>query len=122
MVVERAGLSGPVAASPQLVSLPGSFGMRLSQRDLVLQKMADETTTAQVHPEKLTNALLDSAKDNGAVLQIGTVEGLRFDDSGAVQSKPPSWSCPLRYLPCGVIVQLVTRHLITMYTSCLSKS
>ena len=37
------------------------------------QKMADERTTAQVHPEKLTHALLDHAKENGAKEEIGTV-------------------------------------------------
>ena len=47
--------------------------------------MANESTTAQVHPEKLTHALLDSAKQKGTKLKIGTVEGLNFDQDGSVQ-------------------------------------
>ena len=52
--------------------------------------MADGSTTAQVHPEKLTNELLNHAKDKGTKVQIGTVEGLEFDAKGTVQGPPPS--------------------------------
>lgn len=47
--------------------------------------MADERTTAQVHPEKLTHALLDHAKENGAKVEIGTVQGLRLAENGSVE-------------------------------------
>lgn len=46
--------------------------------------MADEQTTAQVHPEKLTNALLEAAKEVGTELTIGTVQGLKSDADGRV--------------------------------------
>ena len=46
--------------------------------------MADESTTAQVHPEKLTHALLDEAKSAGAQLRIGTVQGINVDSEGLV--------------------------------------
>ena len=45
-----------------------------------LQKMADENTTAQVHPEKLTHALLNAAQQHGAKLKMGTVEGVSVAD------------------------------------------
>ena len=50
--------------------------------------MADESTTAQVHPEKLTQALLDDAKNAGAQLRIGTVQGINVDSEGRVTGAP----------------------------------
>ena len=51
---------------------------------LRLQRMADEETAAQVHPEKLTNALLNAAKEGGAQLSMGTAEGITSDNAGRV--------------------------------------
>ena len=47
--------------------------------------MGDESTTAQVHPELLTKALLAAAEQQGAKLRHGTVEGIRLDGKQAVQ-------------------------------------
>jgi len=44
--------------------------------------MAEKGTTAQVHPQKLTNALLDSALDRGARLLRGTVQGIAVSEDG----------------------------------------
>ena len=46
--------------------------------------MADESTTAQVHPEKLTNALIDAAIEAGARFSVGNVEGINVDSQGKV--------------------------------------
>lgn len=46
--------------------------------------MADGSTTAQVHPEKLTKALMAAAEERGAILRIGTVEGLCCSEEGRV--------------------------------------
>jgi len=35
-------------------------------------------TTAQVHPFKLTNALLEAAKEKGATVKKGKVNGIRL--------------------------------------------
>ena len=49
--------------------------------------MADGKTTAQVHPEKLTKALLDEAQNAGGELRIGTVQGLCSNNEGQVTGK-----------------------------------
>ncbi len=48
----------------------------------MLQEMAEEGTTAQVHPEKLTRAFLDSALSRGAKLVHGTVQGIALSQDG----------------------------------------
>ena len=45
-----------------------------------------QETTAQVHPRKITEALMSSAVSRGASLQIGTVIGLKFDQKDSVQA------------------------------------
>eukprot|EP00884_Botryococcus_braunii_P008046 jgi/Botrbrau1/17242/Bobra.0015s0004.2 len=47
-----------------------------------VRPMADESTTAQVHPGKLTRALMEAAEQKGARLLKATVTGLRLDPSG----------------------------------------
>lgn len=41
-----------------------------------------QATTAQVHPEKLTRALIGAAQSNGAKLHIGCVEGVELTGGG----------------------------------------
>ena len=57
--------------------------------------MANEETAAQVHPEKLTNALLNAAKEAGARLSLGTAEGISSDSEGRVTGCP-SLSFPMQ--------------------------
>lgn len=45
--------------------------------------MGDETTTAQVHPYYLTNALADEATTSGVKVTIATVNGIDMDEAGA---------------------------------------
>ncbi len=47
-----------------------------------MQEMAEEGTTAQVHPEKLTRALLSHAEAKGARLLRGTVQGVALSADG----------------------------------------
>lgn len=60
----------------------------------LLQRMADEETTAQVHPEKLTNALLEASKQAGSKLTIGTVEGITSSSDGRVTGGVTHFPCP----------------------------
>lgn len=46
---------------------------------LLLQRLGSPETTAQVHPHKLTHALLDASKARGAAVVKGTVQGLKVD-------------------------------------------
>ncbi|GLC75000.1 hypothetical protein PLESTF_001582200 [Pleodorina starrii] len=45
-----------------------------------MSEMGDPSNTAQVHPHKLTTALLESALTRGSRLLRGCVEGLRLED------------------------------------------
>ncbi len=47
--------------------------------------MANEETAAQVHPEKLTKALLNAAQKSGAQVSFGTAEGILSDSEGRVR-------------------------------------
>ena len=38
--------------------------------------MGDENNTAQVHPQKLSQALMDAAQERGAQLRIGEVQNI----------------------------------------------
>ena len=49
---------------------------------ICLQEMAEEGTTAQVHPEKLTRAFLNSALNRGATLVRGAVQGIALSADG----------------------------------------
>ena len=49
------------------------------------QEMGDESSTAQVHPELLTKALIAAAEAKGAQLRHGIVEGIELDSNKAVQ-------------------------------------
>lgn len=42
----------------------------------VLQPMGDESSTAQVHPQKLSQALVEAAQEKGAQLRIGEVQNI----------------------------------------------
>ncbi len=42
----------------------------------VVQPMGDESSTAQVHPQKLSQALMDAAQERGAKLRIGEVQNI----------------------------------------------
>ena len=55
-----------------------------------LQVMATESSTAQVHPAKLTQAFLDAAIARGARLRLGTVTGLDLsaDQPARVEGVP----------------------------------
>ena len=41
-----------------------------------MQPMGDETSTAQVHPQKLSQALMEAAQQKGAQLRIGEVQNI----------------------------------------------
>ena len=41
---------------------------------LLVQVLGNEQSTAQVHPEKLTKAMMAAAESRGAKVKIGTVE------------------------------------------------
>lgn len=43
-----------------------------------LQRLGAPSSTAQVHPRKLTHALLDAAQAHGSCVVHGTVEGLQM--------------------------------------------
>ncbi|KAK9904744.1 hypothetical protein WJX75_001711 [Coccomyxa subellipsoidea] len=47
-----------------------------------VREMAEEGTTAQVHPEKLTRAFLNSALNRGATLVRGAVQGIALSADG----------------------------------------
>jgi glycine/D-amino acid oxidase-like deaminating enzyme len=49
---------------------------------IVTAALGSRETTAQVHPEKFTAALLDAARARGATLRMGVVQGV-VQDSGA---------------------------------------
>lgn len=42
----------------------------------MVQPMGDESSTAQVHPQKLSQALMDAAQQKGAHLRIGEVQNI----------------------------------------------
>ena len=42
----------------------------------VVQPMGDESSTAQVHPQKLSQALIEAAQQRGAHLRIGEVQNI----------------------------------------------
>jgi len=46
--------------------------------------IGDTRTTAQIHPERFTRALVDAALANGAQLRAGTVDGLTLSRDGSV--------------------------------------
>lgn len=46
------------------------------------QQLGSPDTTAQVHPARLTRALMDAAQANGAELRFGQVTGVLCDESG----------------------------------------
>ena len=52
----------------------------------VFQEIAGEETTAQVHPQRLTEAFLEAAQEQGAQLKLGKVDGLRIQDN-CIQGK-----------------------------------
>ena len=41
-----------------------------------MQPMGDESNTAQVHPQKLSQALMEAAQQKGAQLRIGEVQNI----------------------------------------------
>ena len=51
----------------------------------VRRVLGSEETTAQVHPERFTRALLDAARDRGAVLVRAAARGVERDARGAVR-------------------------------------
>ena len=58
----------------------------LSEGCSVGGRIGDEHTTAQIHPQKFTRALMDAAQRGGAILRHGTVDGmLMSQDSSRVQ-------------------------------------
>ena len=57
----------------------------LDGRCTVHSAIGSTDTTATIHPERFTHALVDAACARGARLVYGTVEGIAFDASGAVR-------------------------------------
>lgn len=56
----------------------------LSPTCAVAGVIGDESSTAQVHPERFTKALMDAAIANGAVLRHGNVDGLLTSPDASV--------------------------------------
>lgn len=60
----------------------------------MMQPMGDESNTAQVHPQKLSQALMEAAQQKGAQLRIGEVQniltsGKRVTGKHGVAAPPP---------------------------------
>lgn len=58
--------------------------------------MGDESNTAQVHPQKLSQALMEAAQQKGAQLRIGEVQnittsGKRVTGMNAVAATTTCW-------------------------------
>ena len=51
----------------------------MSDRVALGQRLGTQETTAQVHPERFTRALMQAAELQGAELRIGQVEGVLCD-------------------------------------------
>lgn len=71
----------PFSAAPAVGyrhSLPGSppGPVSCALMHAMLQPMGDESSTAQVHPQKLSRALMEAAQEKGAELRIGQVQGV----------------------------------------------
>jgi glycine/D-amino acid oxidase-like deaminating enzyme len=56
----------------------------LDERVAIHQKLGSAETTAQVHPEKFTAALIEQAEAQGAALRIGRVTGLAAPGDGHI--------------------------------------
>ena len=54
-----------------------------------MQSLSDEHTTAQVHPGKLTHALLEAAQKHGAELIIGQAQGISTQRAEAASPDRP---------------------------------
>ena len=64
--------------------------------------MGDESSTAQVHPEKLTKAFMEEAGKAGAKVHQGTVTGIKLslDSPPKVQGQPPELLLAPHHSPC----------------------
>ena len=63
-----------LALGPAATDLPW-----VSDRVAIRQRLGTPETTAQVHPERFTSALMHAAELQGAELRIGPVEGVLCD-------------------------------------------
>lgn len=73
----------PVDVGPYpLLDTRSKGGQLFADYHSALQEMAEEGTTAQVHPQKLTQALLSHAEAKGARLLHGTVQGVALSADG----------------------------------------
>lgn len=50
-----------------------------------MQILGSLQSTAQVHPEKLTKAMMAAAESRGAQVKIGSVQSIITDDSSAAK-------------------------------------
>jgi glycine/D-amino acid oxidase-like deaminating enzyme len=61
-----------------------SFGIGwLAPEVTVDQRLGSPETTAQVHPDKFTRAMMQLAQERGADLRLGSVTGIRLSGNGA---------------------------------------
>ena len=61
---------------------------------VVLQMMGDESSTAQVHPERLTKAFMEEAAKAGAKVHQGTVTGIKLSSDSTPKIQGELSSAP----------------------------
>ncbi|RUS32160.1 FAD dependent oxidoreductase [Jimgerdemannia flammicorona] len=101
-----------VTASTRPSSSPANVGPKLDWLDpeIILQTSVsgDKTTTAQLHPLKFTNTLMQLAIARGAELMITTVDGFEFhdnDDRRQVRGvRVTGQTCNTEFIPCDDVI------------------
>ncbi|HEX2553509.1 MAG TPA: FAD-dependent oxidoreductase [Microvirga sp.] len=73
----------------------------LSDRVAGTQRLGTPETTAQVHPARFTESLMQAAEARGAELRIGTVTGLALDRDG---SRVEGVAVDGETIPCDAVV------------------
>lgn len=68
--------------------VPTSACQDFSSAVVALQPMGDESSTAQVHPQKLSRALMEAAQDKGAQLRIGEVQNITTHNNAVTGNLP----------------------------------
>lgn len=77
-----------------------------------MQVLGNVQSTAQVHPEKLTKAMMAAAESRGAQVRIGSVQGIVTDDSLAAKVTGACVTSLMRLLCCPIW------HLFTFTPDC----
>lgn len=71
-----------------------------------MQILGSVQSTAQVHPEKLTKAMMAAAESRGAQLKIGSVQSIITDESSA--AKVTGADMALHALDCFVATSCIS--------------